>query len=117
MLVAEARAILEATPYATTSPLQCTIMSDCLSLIKCLPSTPDKWPWECYRTLSSIHKLLDEGPQLRFIFTPRRLNQRADWVARKTRIRALPSNWMILLNSEDLPSFHDVPCNLVPIMD
>ncbi|CAN0923656.1 hypothetical protein LINGRAHAP2_LOCUS33693 [Linum grandiflorum] len=35
----EARALLESVSYACSSPLRCTIYSDCLDLVECIKET------------------------------------------------------------------------------
>ncbi|CAN1817498.1 Putative ribonuclease H protein At1g65750 [Linum perenne] len=99
-LVAEARAIKEAVSYASTAPLRCNVHSDCLSLVNAINGLKSSWPWECYGYLGSIMDILTSNPQVSISFIPRRLNAKADWIAKCTRTRSLPFNWRNLLDSD-----------------
>ncbi|CAN1817234.1 hypothetical protein LINPERHAP1_LOCUS27993, partial [Linum perenne] len=96
-IVAEARAILEAVSWASTTHSRCSILSDCLTLVSSLSGPKHRWPWECYETLGSISCLLDLYPLISISFTPRSLNVKADWVAKSTRLGTLPLDWISLL--------------------
>ncbi|CAN1755655.1 hypothetical protein LINPERHAP1_LOCUS5811, partial [Linum perenne] len=96
-IASEARAILEATRYVASSPLNCVVMSDCKTLIDCLSGLKSLWPWECFGTLGSISSLLSSSPTISFQFIPTRSNIQADWVAKHARLEFLPRNWLGLV--------------------
>ncbi|CAN1826777.1 hypothetical protein LINPERHAP1_LOCUS31697 [Linum perenne] len=92
-LASEARALLEAAIYATGSPLNCCIFSDCKTLIDCLRGSTSNWPWECYGSLGCLSRIISTHPSISFHFIRRRFNSQADWVAKMTRLGTLPPRW------------------------
>ncbi|CAN1181562.1 hypothetical protein LINPERHAP2_LOCUS35466 [Linum perenne] len=93
-IASEARAILEATLFAASSPLHCVIHSDCLNVLNHIRGPKSRWPWECYGTLGAISRVLRTCPHVTFKFIRRNLNCLADWVANQTRQGTLPPNWV-----------------------
>ncbi|CAN1170247.1 hypothetical protein LINPERHAP1_LOCUS30929 [Linum perenne] len=84
--------------YVNSSPLSCTVFSDCLSLINCLKGPKHRWPWpKCFRLLDNIDSILWSNPLIIFRFTPRSLSIKVDWVARSTRVGSLSTNWLARL--------------------
>ncbi|CAN1830600.1 hypothetical protein LINPERHAP1_LOCUS32912 [Linum perenne] len=96
-IASEARAILEAVIYATTSPLNCCILSDCKTLIDCLFEPERCWPWDCYGTLGCISRIIKSHPSISFLFIRRRLNSQADWVAKQSRLGTRKQIVLVLL--------------------
>ncbi|CAN1836487.1 Putative ribonuclease H protein At1g65750 [Linum perenne] len=93
-IASEARALLEATKYAKSSPLQCVIFSDCKTLVDSIKGPERLWPWDCYGTLGYISRIRRSCPFISFQFIRRRLNSQADWVAKHTRQGTLPPDWV-----------------------
>ncbi|CAN1820623.1 hypothetical protein LINPERHAP1_LOCUS29184 [Linum perenne] len=93
-IATEARALLEATMFAASSPLNCVILSDCLTLINCIRGPESRWPWDCYGTLGSIISISRSCPRSSFKFIRMNLNSQADWVAKQARQGTLPPKWV-----------------------
>ncbi|CAN1807894.1 hypothetical protein LINPERHAP1_LOCUS25215, partial [Linum perenne] len=101
-IVAEACAILEVVFYASSSPLSCSVFSDCKTLTSCLSRPMHWWPCECYSYLGSIRAILDSYDHISVFFVPRRFNGKADWVAKSVRAGTLPDDWKHSLICEDM---------------
>ncbi|CAN1818491.1 hypothetical protein LINPERHAP1_LOCUS28393 [Linum perenne] len=84
-IVAEARALLEAVSLASSYRGPCMVFSDCLILVNCLKTSPNRWPWECFRLLDCVSKILTDFPMISVRFCNRRFNRTADWIARSAR--------------------------------
>ncbi|CAN0862438.1 hypothetical protein LINGRAHAP2_LOCUS8463, partial [Linum grandiflorum] len=80
-IAAEARYVLEATIYATQSLTPFVIHSDCISAV-----------------ISSILSVSCYCPWITFMFTQRRNNREAEWVAKSTHLLSLPDNWLEVIN-------------------
>ncbi|CAN1143250.1 hypothetical protein LINPERHAP2_LOCUS13510 [Linum perenne] len=94
---AEAQAVLEAVRYASASPLNCSIFTDCKEIVSLLNGPQHRWPWECYGSLGNTLTLLRQAPNISLHFTPRALNAQADWVAKSCRSGTLPAEWFDLM--------------------
>ncbi|CAN0853214.1 hypothetical protein LINGRAHAP2_LOCUS5567 [Linum grandiflorum] len=75
------------------------IFSDYLSLVRSLNGDYRAGHWDGAATTTSIRKLLRTAPHIQLMFTPRKNNRRADWVARSSVLGSLPQNWLELLPS------------------
>ncbi|CAN1848549.1 hypothetical protein LINPERHAP1_LOCUS38977 [Linum perenne] len=93
-IASEARAILEASSYAASSPLNCIILSDCKTLVDSLHGPDRLWPWECFGTLGCISSILKTNSSISLKFINIRFNAQADWVAKHTRMGNLPAHWL-----------------------
>ncbi|CAN1188801.1 hypothetical protein LINPERHAP2_LOCUS39547 [Linum perenne] len=93
-LVAEARALLEATRRAATIPGTSCIKTDCLTLVNALRKGPTIWPWECAAWLHIMDELLRTHPRIRISYIPRALNGMVDRVAKAAAMGTLPRNWI-----------------------
>ncbi|CAN1163910.1 hypothetical protein LINPERHAP2_LOCUS25268, partial [Linum perenne] len=89
----EARALLEVALYATRSPLNCCIFSDCKTLVDCLYGPESSWSWDCYGTLRCLSRIIRSHPSISFRFIHRRFNSQADWVANLARRGTLQPFW------------------------
>ncbi|CAN1840928.1 hypothetical protein LINPERHAP1_LOCUS36281 [Linum perenne] len=105
LIASEARAILEAAIYATRSPRDCCILSDCKTLIDCLYEPESCWPWDCYGTIGCISRIIQSHPSISFHFIRRRFNSQADWVAKLARLGTLPSLWWNVIPASNYVSF------------
>ncbi|CAN1844822.1 hypothetical protein LINPERHAP1_LOCUS37605 [Linum perenne] len=94
-LVAEAKAIYEAAHLAESSDQVTTIFSDCLNLVNAIRGPKSRWPWECFGLLGEITIILQSRPNIQLSFISRRLNARADLVARNVRSGSLLPNWIV----------------------
>ncbi|CAN1813256.1 hypothetical protein LINPERHAP1_LOCUS26825, partial [Linum perenne] len=101
-IVSEAKALLEAAIYASQYTPNCTIFSDCLTIVASIKTQKIKWPWECYGLLGRITDILASSPSISVRFIPRKDNLLADWVAREARQNRLPSDWL-----HDFLAFHN----------
>ncbi|CAN0902814.1 hypothetical protein LINGRAHAP2_LOCUS22214 [Linum grandiflorum] len=95
-MVAEARAILEATMVAAQIQSPCWIVSDCQTSIDAINSIPDRWPWECYGILGRIEEIRRSSPLGSFLFQPRATVQEADKIAKSARNGSLLPGWISL---------------------
>ncbi|CAN1811453.1 hypothetical protein LINPERHAP1_LOCUS26224 [Linum perenne] len=102
-MVAEARALLEAVSFASSSQSRCTIYSDCLLLVASIKAHKSKWPWDCFGLMGSITDILSSDPSISVRFTPRKENRYADWVARNARQNRLPRDWLQLIMFSHVP--------------
>ncbi|CAN1122548.1 Putative ribonuclease H protein At1g65750 [Linum perenne] len=94
-IVSEARAIYEAAILASQSIEPSNILSDCLELVKAISGPRHRWPWRCYGYLGGINTILQSRPNIKVNFISRRLNTKADWVARSAQRGSLPVNWTL----------------------
>ncbi|CAN1762004.1 hypothetical protein LINPERHAP1_LOCUS8157 [Linum perenne] len=108
-IVAEARALLEAVTFASTSVSRCDIFSDCITLVTNIKTQKHKWPWECYGLLGGIVEILHSHPSIEVHFIPRKDNDFADWVARSARQNCLPQDWLDCIVHSTSP--RGVHCN------
>ncbi|CAN1165788.1 Transposon TX1 uncharacterized 149 kDa protein [Linum perenne] len=93
-LVAEAKALLEAIRMATNSRAHSMIHSDSQLLVKALQEPKEKWPWQCFAWISQMKEMLLAHDRISLAFIPRRMNIKADWVAKSVRSNILPYNWL-----------------------
>ncbi|CAN1749862.1 hypothetical protein LINPERHAP1_LOCUS3855 [Linum perenne] len=92
-IATEVRALLETANYATSSPLNCCIFSDCKTIIDCFHGPESRWPWECFGTLGCVSRIIRSNPFISFCFIRRRFNSQANWVAKLARLGTLPPHW------------------------
>ncbi|CAI0464219.1 unnamed protein product, partial [Linum tenue] len=97
-LEAEAKALLEALSLACHLSVPCWIRSDCLPLVLALSAPHESWPWRISAWLGIMVDLLARHPSIKVSFFRRKLNARADWVARSAARDELPQDWMLILN-------------------
>ncbi|CAN1807224.1 hypothetical protein LINPERHAP1_LOCUS24963 [Linum perenne] len=90
-IVSEARAILEATKIARQ---EIVIFSDCQELISAINGPKHRWPWECLGYIGRILDLSANLNNITYLFTPRKMNVKADWVARNARLGLLNGDWV-----------------------
>ncbi|CAN1743943.1 hypothetical protein LINPERHAP1_LOCUS1960 [Linum perenne] len=102
-IVAEVRAIYEATIMASTMGAPTTILSDCKVLVDAINDPKHQWTWECYALMGACLCLLQRKTWINVRFVRRNLNKVADWVAVGSRQHNLPHNWISFLNSIGSP--------------
>ncbi|CAN1775906.1 hypothetical protein LINPERHAP1_LOCUS13480 [Linum perenne] len=93
-IVSEARAILEAVKFASTSQSICTIFTDSLVISTSIKKEKHQWPWEYFGLIGNIVDLLSTFPTISVHFIPRKENAYADWIARSARQDRLPQGWL-----------------------
>ncbi|CAN1190088.1 hypothetical protein LINPERHAP2_LOCUS40271 [Linum perenne] len=96
--MAEAKALFEAINLAASRQVSTLVVTDCLSLVNVLKNNLLSWPWDCTAALSTMIHTISSCPWISVEFTPRALNSKADWVARKTRENMLLEEWLDVLN-------------------
>ncbi|CAN0912356.1 hypothetical protein LINGRAPRIM_LOCUS716 [Linum grandiflorum] len=94
-LVAEARALLEATLLPKRFGIHCRFLSNCKFLVDAINGLKHRWLWQCFDHLGSIQsaRLSSSGMSFHFISLAR--NSKADWVARSARSGSLLPGWVI----------------------
>ncbi|CAL1393321.1 unnamed protein product [Linum trigynum] len=97
-LEAEAKALWEGTRLAASLSTSCRIVSDCLTLIKALAGSKEIWPWRAAVWINHIKRLASIHPGLRFDYTNRKSNSKANWVARSCAKKQLPTEWIQVLD-------------------
>ncbi|CAN1171812.1 hypothetical protein LINPERHAP2_LOCUS29794 [Linum perenne] len=102
-MISEARALLEAVSFASSSQSSCTVYSDCLLLVASIKTQKSKWSWDCYGLMGSITDILSSAPFISVRFIPRKENIYADWVARSARQNRLPRDWLQLIMTSHVP--------------
>ncbi|CAL1371706.1 unnamed protein product [Linum trigynum] len=95
---AEACAILEACRLAAEDTCPATILSDSKVMVDAINEDPSCCPWRCYALLAHIKDFLHQTSWVNVLFTNRRNNKNADWVARNCRIDSLHPKWLSVLN-------------------
>ncbi|CAN1764538.1 hypothetical protein LINPERHAP1_LOCUS9300, partial [Linum perenne] len=96
-VVSEARALYEAAILASQTYDPSTIYSDCFELVNAINGPHNRWPWQCYGYLGGTYAILRSRPDTKVKFFSRRLNTKADWVARSSQRGCLPKNWILFL--------------------
>ncbi|CAN0892760.1 hypothetical protein LINGRAHAP2_LOCUS17753, partial [Linum grandiflorum] len=93
-IVAEARALNEASIAGNASGKPCRIFSDCLQMIVAINGPKHRWPWQCHAVLECIDLLKRGHNPLSFHFIPRAANSKEDYVAKAARAGSLLSGWI-----------------------
>ncbi|CAL1357134.1 unnamed protein product [Linum trigynum] len=95
---AEAVALLEASRMAASLTAPCLVKTDCLQLVQAIERPPRTWPWRAAARLGKIKLVLDSNPQINVRHFCRKLNLKADWVARSCAKNQLPPQWLQIID-------------------
>ncbi|CAL1352861.1 unnamed protein product [Linum trigynum] len=95
---AEAMALLEASRMAASLSPPCLVKTDCLQLVQAMERPPRTWPWRAAARIGMIKLVLDSNPQIIVRHFCRKLNSKADWVARSCAKNQLPPQWLQIID-------------------
>ncbi|CAL1354179.1 unnamed protein product [Linum trigynum] len=97
-LEAEAKTLLEGTRLTDSIGGTCLIRSDCFDLVKATKEHSKEWPWRAAAWIGLIKQMCGANPRIRIEFLSRKLNTKADWVAKSCVRNQLPPEWINILD-------------------